>query len=146
MGLDVSWWTYSCSCRRSTIENTALRTLYLTCILAANAHVSSTLPFGAPCLSRRAKNCMMGSISSRFFGIVSPDLRYRLNCTVSKTFLSFSPAEDVTHGLSIPEQTKTGVLHFGFRDAGASFGKGPPTLITPPSSESNVAVAQGSSE
>lgn len=84
---------------------------------------------------------MIGSISSRFFGIVSPDLRYRLSCTDSKTFLSFSSAEEVTHGLSIPEETKTGVLHFGLRDAGASFGRGPPTLIMPPSSESNVAVA-----
>ena len=37
----------------------------------------STLPFGTPFVlfSLRAKNCMMGIISSRLLGMLSPDLR-----------------------------------------------------------------------
>lgn len=97
---------------------------------------SSTLPSGTPAelLRRRAKNCIIGYISSRLLGIVSPDLRYRLNWTDSNTALSLFSADEVTHGLSLPEQTRIGVLRFGDKEAAASLGRGPPTLITPPSS------------
>lgn len=105
--------------------------------------LTSTLPSGIPFVlfSLREKNCMMGIISSRLLGMLSPDLRYRFISTVSKTCLSFSSELEVTEDASEPAHTSTGALFLGFRDAGTSPGRAPPTLITPPSSADAAAGA-----
>ena len=62
------------------------------------SQLTSTLPSGTPLtlLGLREKNCMMGIISSRLLGMLSPGLRYRFISTYSKTCLSLSSAEEVT--------------------------------------------------
>lgn len=77
---------------------------------------------------------MIGIISSRFEGIVSPGRRYLLISTNSKLRLSLSTAEESIEVLSLPPQTNIGVLHLLFEDAVASLGSGAPILTTPPSS------------
>lgn len=91
-------------------------------------------------LNLRAKNCMIGIISSRLLGIPSPDLRYLFTSTFSNSRLSLSSEVDVTAERSEPPHTRTGVLFFDTRPAGASLGKGPPMVMMPPSSP---AVASG---
>lgn len=71
---------------------------------------------------------MIGIISSRLLGMLSPDLRYRLISTNSNACLSLSSELEVTMDESAPAQTSTGVLLFGLRDAGASLGKPAPIL------------------
>jgi hypothetical protein len=77
---------------------------------------------------------MIGIISSRLLGMLSPDLRYRLTSRNSNRRLSLSSAVAVTAERSEPAHTSTGVLHLETRAAGASLGTGAPMLITPPSS------------
>lgn len=104
-------------------------------ILARTFHIS-ILPAGTPLVlrSRREKNCIIGIISSRLAGMLSPGRRYRLISTEAKTCLSLSSEEDVTADWSEPAQTRTGVLLGGFRDAGAEVGRPAPMLMMPPSS------------
>lgn len=97
-------------------------------------HEMSVAPAGAGVLSLDARNCMMGSISSRPCGIVSPVLLYFESLTFSKLCFNFSSALDVTHRLSVPAQTMIGVLLLGSDEGGASAGKDPPILMTPPNS------------
>lgn len=71
---------------------------------------------------------MIGIISSRLLGILSPDFRYRLISINAKVCFSFSSEVEVTKDESVPAQTSTGVLLFGFKDAGASVGNPAPML------------------
>jgi hypothetical protein len=52
-----------------------------------------------------------------------------------------SSAVGVTVERSEPAHTRTGVLHLDTRPAGASLGRGPPMLMTPPNSLVVVSVA-----
>lgn len=85
---------------------------------------------------------MMGIISSRLLGMLSPDLRYRLISVNSNRRLSLSSAVSVMTERSEPAHTSTGVLHLDTKPAGASLGSAPPTLMTPPSSLVVVSVAE----
>ena len=78
------------------------------------------------------KNCMIGSISSRFRGMLSPGLLYLLTSTCSKTRLSLSIDVVVTEDRSDPAQTKIGVLHFSARIAALVLDKAAPILMIPP--------------
>ena len=89
---------------------------------------------------------MIGIISSRLLGILSPGLRYLLTSTDSKTCLSLSSELDVTDDWSEPAHTRMGVLRFGSRDAGASPGSPAPMLITPPNSTDPESDAESDEE
>lgn len=116
---------------------------YSPSMLSCRLQPTSTLPPGTPLVlfNRREKNCMIGIISSRLAGILSPGLRYRFTSTYSKTCLSLSSDDVVTADLSEPAQTRTGVLHFGSSDAGESLGKPAPMLMIPPSSLTSLSLA-----
>lgn len=77
---------------------------------------------------------MIGIISSRLLGMLSPGLRYRLISTYSNTRLSLSSVPDVTADWSEPAHTRTGVLHLVVGEPSASLGRPAPMLMTPPSS------------
>jgi hypothetical protein len=74
--------------------------------------LSSTLPAGTPfvLLSLRAKNCIMGSISSLLLGMPSPFFFQSLISTNSKASFSFETALSVTADALAALQIKTGVL------------------------------------
>lgn len=84
---------------------------------------------------------MIGIISSRLLGMLSPGFRYRLTSTNSKILASFSSDVEVTEDRTPPAQTRMGDLLFATSAVGASLGNGAPMLMTPLSSADAGSVA-----
>lgn len=103
--------------------------------------VNSMLPSGTPSRlrSRRAKNCMTGSTSSRFRGRPSPRRGHRCSSTNSKTSLVRLTAvsDTAVWPSSRPANSKTGVRFLG-PTVLAERGYGAPKDTTPPRDEASL--------
>ena len=117
-----------------------IRALYISIVLYYTQLIS-TLPSGTPfrLLSRRAKNRIIGSISSRFRGMLSPALLHLWYSTFWKEAFRLVRAVRVINVLEDPPSTSTGVVRpFAcVQEAGI----GPPIEMTPPSSSSIAVLA-----